>query len=117
MNSSVEESVVKNEDNYNDVGETEETTTMGNQYKIKIVCKDPIDPNRTKTLEISADIKVSAEFIFDKGEKKFQPLTDHDKCAMLFALEFAANNYKDFPMRVHIEESNNTNNPNTNTKR
>lgn len=31
-------------------------------------------------------------------------LSQHDTVAAIFALEFAANNYTDFPIRVHIEE-------------
>lgn len=40
-----------------------------------------------------------------KGEITHNDFDEHDTAARLFALEFAANNHSEIPMRVHISEA------------
>lgn len=40
-----------------------------------------------------------------KAEVVSTNLNEHDLAAVLFALEFAANNHAELPMRVHISEA------------
>lgn len=66
-------------------------TTMSKNIEIKIIQSSKTDGTK-KEMVI-------------KGTIEKNDFNEHDTAACMFALEFAANNYTDFPMRVHINEA------------
>lgn len=69
------------------------------KYIITITTNGKITGRNSRVILV-CEVKEATSFKLDTIGT--QEMTDHDLDARMFALEFAANNHSELPMRVHI---------------